>query len=268
MRSDVVQNSNQNVVAQVLNTAGIQMSNAIGPVSKPGALVEHAGNCMVNAALIAKVGQAFEQQNADRSSAAPSQTQALLSAPQSNFMSNVIGVGATLAAAAVSPLAGAVVGTAFTMKDVVDFSTGHAAVDGAKGELTIAGAASFDQRGEMVSYSPACEEGISYNMSGKATQSPSPLDQKIGLAVSEIGDQFSQDRIQGDLRKAMEKQMADYGWAQNKLDMLYGIKLDSLDSKKILELALLGDEMSPGGPASPQKPRPIGLNVGMGAPTP
>lgn len=254
----------QNFVTQVAIQSNISLGNSVGTLTKPGSIAEYANNAAGNFGKIAEIGMhAAATMEANQSpSVGPDQNS------PSSFAKSALGAAALVAVGAMAPaMAGVAAGVGVVMaaQDALRFSTGHAAVNGAQGELTMAAsAATFDENNNMTSYTAACDNITCDVKSGKALSamvSPpaAPLrgQHNLDAIVGQVADQYDPEQIQKDVRFMLEKEQKNYGWAMNKLGML-GFS----DPKKSKDLGI--DDAVAG--IKPEAPRPKALNVGMGAP--
>ncbi len=257
-----------NFVSQVAMQANISLGNTVGTLTKPGSIAEYANNAAGNFGKIAEIGMHAASMAENNQ---PSQDASGPSGASSGMKSMIgaaamIGIGAALPVMA--PLAAAV-GVALAAKDAVNFSLGHAAVDGAKGELTMAAAAAtFDKDNNMTSYTAACDNSTTDVKSGKSlaamTVGPSGGaaqvrgQHQLGAVIGDVASQYDPEQIQRDVKAMLDKEKKNFGWAINKLDMM-GV-LDP-NSDKTLELS---NEAKVA--LKIDTPRPKALNVGMGAP--
>ncbi len=254
----------QNFVAQVAVQAGISLGNTVGTLTKPGSIAEYASNAAGNFGKIAEIGMhAAATMEANQPSSAGSGQNSTLSLGKS-----ALGAAALLAVGAAAPaMAGiaAGVGVAMAARDAINFSTSHAAINGAQGELTMAAsAATFDKDNNMTSYTAACDNVTSDVKSGKALSTVAapaavPLrgQHNMGAIIDQVADKYDPDQIQKDVRSMLEKEQKNYGWAMNKLDML------GFGDPKIAKDLGVDNTMTD---IKLETPRPKALNVGMGAP--
>lgn len=254
----------QNFVEKVAMQAGIGLGNSVGHLTKPGSIAEYAGNAAGNFGKIAEIGMhaAATMEANQPSSVGPSQN----SSP--SFAKSALGAAALVAVGAMAPaLAGvaAGVGVAMAAKDAMNFSLGHAAINGAQGELTMAAsAATFDKDNNMTSYTAACDNVTSDVKSGKslstvAAPAAAPLrgQHNLDAIVGQVADKYDPEQIQKDVRHMLEKEQKNYSWAVNKLDMM------GLTDPKVTKDLGVDNTMAD---IKLDAPRPKALNVGMGAP--
>ena len=84
-------------------------------------------------------------------------------------------------------------------------------------------------------------------------------EQRLGNIVGQVAGDYDAEQIQRDVRSMLDKQAKNYGWAQNKLDMMGVLDPNSQKSLELSDEAKLALKID--------TPRPKALNVGMGAPS-
>lgn len=243
----------QNFVNAVAQTAGISLQNVVGSVTKPGAISEYASNCAANADMICKIAEKVEPQGAE----AKSHNSVSLDVQGPSIGWSAVGSGAILALTAVNPMLGAgaaVIGAGIEAVNFArsaasaTFSTGHAGVKGsmpAGGELTLAAAdkKSFAESHGAEPYVDVLGESWD-GQSGQKVAAAKPtapvgnhLDQRLAAATQEVSKKYDKDQIHTDIRYMLDKEMKNYAWAQNKLEMLGAGPDDvvGMDMKKINE---------------------------------
>lgn len=253
----------QNFVQQVAIQANISLGNSVGTLTKPGSIAEYASNSANNFSQIAKIGmhaaatmEANQPSAGAVSNSGPSFAQSAMGAVA------LVAVGAVAGPAVAGVAAG--VGVAMAARDAINFSIGHAAVDGAKGELTLAaGAATFDKDNNMTSYTAACDNVTSDVKSGKAVNIGGPAaaplrgQHNLDAITGQVADKYDPEQVQKDIRAMLDKEQKNYGWAMNKMEML-GFNDPSVTKDLGVDNTMSDIKMG--------TPRPKALNVGMGAP--
>lgn len=214
-----------NFVNEVLANANVSMCTTIGAVTKPGAIVEYANNCVANAELISKVAENVQQSS-------PSQNSVSFDIKTPSMMPSILGGGAVMALTALNPVVGAGAAVVMAVGEAISFATGHAGVKGSmpQGELSIAAAdkKSYAESHPQSTYLDTA--GDTYAVSTGQKQSPAAqqqplatLDGKLASATKDVSANYGQDQIAGDIKSMLSKQQKDYAWAQSKLDIL-GLK--------------------------------------------
>lgn len=251
----------QNFVTQVAMQSNISLGNTAGTLTKPGSIAEYASNAAGNFGKIAEIGMhAAATMEANQ----PSSNQVGQSSGAS-LGKSILGGAALVAVGTMAPAVAGIaagIGVAMAAKDAINFSIGHAAVNGAQGELTMAAsAATFDKDNNMTSYTSACDNVTSDVKSGKPImgQAAAPLrgQHNLDAIVGQVADKYDPEQIQRDVRSMLEKEQQKYGWAMNKLDML-GFKDPSITKDLGVDNTMTAAKL--------EAPRPKALNVGMGAP--
>lgn len=253
----------QNFVEKVAMQAGIGLGNSVGHLTNAGSIAEYAGNAVGNFGKIAEIGMhAAATMEANQ----PSSNQVGQSSGAS-LGKSILGGAALVAVGTMAPAIAGVaagIGVAMAAKDAINFSIGHAAVNGAQGELTLASsAATFDEDNNMTSYTAACDNVTSDVKSGKPImgQAAAPIrgQHNLNAIVGQVADQYDPEQIQKDVRSMLEKEQKNYGWAMNKLEML-GYRDPTISKDLGVDNTMAAVKL--------EAPRPKALNVGMGAPAP
>ena len=222
-----IKQNSENFVHAVCNTTGISLSNTIGTVSTAGALNAFAKDCANNAKLIGPLIAA----NASKSETPSSQSNlssVSLDVKTSSMMGSTIGAGVVLGLALINPVFGAGAGAVMAVSEAASFALGfaggHAGVKGSKPaggeEFTLTNSiASFDKSGEMVSYTPYCEQDVTYNVSTGQKQA-GPVDSKVLNAINDLSPYYSEKQMSEDTASVLQQNKDNFLWAQNKLEML------------------------------------------------
>lgn len=263
MGSSVVQ-QRTNFVTEVAIQAGISLGNTAGTLTKPGSIAEYANNAAGNFGKIAEIGMHAANLAEQQQSSSTIDLSQLGSSSWTRAAMGMVGIAAL---GAVAPAAGAVAGVVMAVGEAVNFSVGHAAVNGAKGELTMAAStATFDEKGDMTSYTSACDGVTADVKTGQPVMAPAATpfgagltpQQRLGNLVGQVAGDYDAEQIQRDVNTMLGKEKQKFSWAQNKLDMMGLLDPDSKKSLDLPDAELI---------LKAEAPRPRALNVGMGAPS-
>lgn len=121
-----------------------------------------------------------------------------------------------------------------------NFSVGTSAVKGSSlesGYYTLKNsAATFDKTGEMITYTPHCED-VTYNVgTGQKQNSANPaagtVDERIERAVADVAAEYTPEEMIASIKKAGEEQMSDLAWTKRKMEELYLEKPDMIAELK------------------------------------
>lgn len=232
----------KNFVSQVAMQAGISLANSTAYNQNAISVAQHADRAIGNAENIGMIAEQAASQMEG-----PSQGVAAQGGP--SMMRTALTAGAVAVGAIFSPGLAAGAGLAAAVGEAVNFSLKG---NSAKGELTLANsAATFDDKGEMTSYTSAAD-GITSSISGQpiqvgATAPQAKGMQNLGSIVSEVGAGYSKDDIADDIRAMLKKQKETFGKDMTRLEQMGAI---NPNDPKALEIKDMMVELTD------SKPRP------------
>lgn len=212
--------------------AGISLTNSTSYNNNSISVAQHADQAMGNAENIGMIAEQAASQMEASSQGAP------VGGNDPSVIRTALTAGAVAMGAIVAPGLAAGVGVAMAVGEAVNFSLKG---NSAKGELTLANsAATFDEDGEMTSYTSAAD-GVTSSISGQPIQvgatAPAAKGMKnLGSIISEVGVGYSRDEIADDIRAMFREQQQVFGRDVRRLEEMGAINPNDPKSLEIKDM--------------------------------
>lgn len=214
-----------NAVNEVAQRAGIALGRNNAFNENAASVTQHAGDAMANVEKIAAIAQELSDQTPQATSVGPQSGGS--SGIRSALTAGALAAGAVFAPA-LAPVAAATAAV-LAISDAVKFSTSHAAIDGGVGEMTLASAAQFDDKGDMTHYTSACD-GITTSVGtgkpvAKASIGPSGAAPAKGMhnfsaIVGEVASEVDPEQFKKDILSLAKQNTDDFGRDMRRLKQM------------------------------------------------